>query len=143
MFLISHRFASPKLSKKLVRWQVYHNNGLLVYAAGLSLLIGWKVFLFIQLPVIWIAGAVGIWLFFVQHQYEGVYWSRSDGWNYVASGLKGASYYQLPKWLQWFSGNIGFHHIHHLNPKIPNYELEACHYNNEIFQTESRTIRFF
>ncbi len=143
MFIISHRYTSPKLGKKLVRWQVYHNLGLLAYAVLLSVLIGWKVFLLIQFPVIWVAGFVGIWLFFVQHQYEGVYWSRSESWNYVASGLKGASYYHLPKWLQWFSGNIGFHHIHHLNPRIPNYELEACHNSNQILQTESKQIGLF
>jgi omega-6 fatty acid desaturase (delta-12 desaturase) len=61
----------------------------------------------------------------------------------VASGLKGASYYELPKWLQWFSGNIGFHHIHHLNPKIPNYELDTCHYSHDIWQTEAHRISFF
>jgi omega-6 fatty acid desaturase (delta-12 desaturase) len=143
MFLISHRYASPKLGKKIVRWQTYHNLGLLVFGAAMSLLVGWKVFLMIQLPVIWIAGVVGIWLFFVQHQYEGVYWARSESWNYVASGLKGASYYQLPKWLQWFSGNIGFHHIHHLNPRIPNYELETCHNKNQILQTEAKQIGLF
>jgi len=137
MFLISHRFWNKNYGKKAVRWSIYHNLGLLVYIVSLGLLLGWKKFILLQLPVIWLAGLLGIWLFFVQHQYQGVYWARSKDWDYLTSAIKGASYYRLPKIFQWFSGNIGFHQIHHLNPKIPNYELQACFEKNEVIQQES------
>jgi len=81
-----------------------------------------------------VAGAVGLWLFYVQHQFEGVYWERSDNWDYTTAALRGSSYYKLPKVLQWLSGNIGFHHIHHLSPRIPNYNLQRCHESDELFQ---------
>ena len=105
----------------------------LVAAAGSQLAGSFWNFALVFLPVIWLAGMGGIWLFYVQHQFEGVYWARDDEWNYVASALLGASYYKLPRILQWFSGNIGFHHIHHLSSKIPNYRLEKCHIENELF----------
>ncbi len=142
MFFISHRIPKMKLGKREALFQLWHNLALFAFITVMSLLIGFKSYLLIQLPIIWLAGVMGIWLFFVQHQYEGVYWARSEEWNYVASALQGASYYKLPKILQWISGNIGFHHIHHLNPSIPNYNLEACHNNSEVFQTQAKTIPF-
>jgi omega-6 fatty acid desaturase (delta-12 desaturase) len=96
--------------------------------------IGWKAYLLIQLPVIYIASVNGVWLFYVQHQYEHVVWTRSKDWSYKEIALEGSSYYKLPKILQWFTGNIGFHHIHHLSPRIPNYKLPTCHKENPIFQ---------
>jgi omega-6 fatty acid desaturase (delta-12 desaturase) len=143
MFLISHRIPRPNLGKKETRFQIYHNLALLVVIVIMILAIGWKGYLVIQLPVIWMAGALGIWLFFLQHQFEGVYWAESSQWDYVSSALKGASYYELPKWLQWFSGNIGFHHIHHLSPKVPNYYLETCYKNGEVFQKNVKKISFW
>src|SRR5581483_6270176 len=104
-------------------------------AAGLIALFGLKAYLIIQLTVLITAGAVGVWLFYVQHQFEGVYWERRGEWDYVAAALKGSSFYKLPRVLQWFSGNIGFHHIHHLSPRIPNYNLEKCHQAEPMFQT--------
>jgi omega-6 fatty acid desaturase (delta-12 desaturase) len=74
-----------------------------------------------------VAGSGGVWLFYLQHQFEDVYWERGEDWDYTAAALQGSSFYKLPKVLQWFSGNIGFHHIHHLSPRIPNYNLERCH----------------
>jgi hypothetical protein len=94
-----------------------------------ALLIGFKAYVMIQLPVIWLAGFFGIWLFYVQHQFENNYWERNEKWNYVASALLGASFYKLPKVLDWFSGSIGYHHIHHLSPRIPNYNLAPAHEN--------------
>jgi omega-6 fatty acid desaturase (delta-12 desaturase) len=76
-----------------------------------------------------------VWLFYVQHQFEGVYWQRHGEWDYLAAALQGSSFYKLPKILQWFSGSIGFHHIHHLSPRIPNYNLEKCHKAEPLFQT--------
>ncbi len=81
----------------------------------------------IQLPVILIAAMMGIWLFYIQHQYPGVYWARDEAWDPVRAAMEGSSYYRLPRWLQWVSGNIGLHHIHHLRPTIPNYNLQACY----------------
>ncbi|MBE2269035.1 MAG: fatty acid desaturase [Anaerolinea sp.] len=107
----------------------------------MSWAIGWREFLLVQLPVISVASSIGVWLFYVQHQYENVYWERHEKWDFVDAALQGSSYYKLPKILQWFSGNIGFHHIHHLSPRIPNYKLEECHEQNEIFQIEPLTLR--
>ena len=76
----------------------------------------------------------GIWLFYVQHQFEDAYWERGDQWDYTAAALQGSSYYKLPSLLQWLSGNIGFHHIHHLSPRIPNYNLQRCHEADPLFQ---------
>src|SRR6185436_4418252 len=88
----------------------------------------------LQLTVMGIAGSAGVWLFYVQHQFEDVYWERGENWDYSAAALKGSSFYKLPRVLQWFSGNIGFHHIYHLSPRIPNYNLEACHRSDPLFR---------
>jgi omega-6 fatty acid desaturase (delta-12 desaturase) len=115
---------------------------LLIIAVVLSLLIGFKAYLLIQLPVIAVASSLGVWLFYVQHQYENVYWERHENWDFATAALFGSSFYKLPKILQWFTGNIGFHHIHHLSPRIPNYRLEACHKANPLFeQIEPLTLK--
>ena len=106
---------------------------LLIIITGLILVMGWKAFLLIQLPVIYIATVTGVWLFYVQHQFEDVIWSRQDDWDYKKMAMEGSSFLKFPKILQWFSGNIGFHHVHHLGPRIPNYNLERCHRENEMF----------
>jgi omega-6 fatty acid desaturase (delta-12 desaturase) len=103
------------------------NLAVLGMVAGLGSAFGFANYLLIQLIIIMVAGSAGVWLFYVQHQFAATYWARSGEWDYTAAALQGSSYYQLPKVLQWFSGNIGFHHIHHLNPSIPNYHLERCH----------------
>jgi omega-6 fatty acid desaturase (delta-12 desaturase) len=82
-----------------------------------------------------VAASAGVWLFYIQHQFEGVYWSRGEEWDFTKAALQGSSFYKLPKVLQWFSGNIGFHHIHHLSPRIPNYHLEKAHRSERLFQT--------
>ncbi|NTW25374.1 MAG: fatty acid desaturase, partial [Lentimicrobium sp.] len=102
-------------------------------ATGISLLIGFKSYLLIQIPVMYFAATAGVFLFYVQHQYPDVHWYRDEEWDYSTVAINGASYLKLPKILQWFSGNIGFHHIHHLSSKIPNYKLEQCHKENEAF----------
>ena len=101
----------------------------------MSLVIGFKAYVLVQLPIVFIATGIGAWFFFVQHNYEDAYWAQGEEWDYTTAALQGSSYYKLPRILQWFSGSIGFHHIHHLSPKIPNYLLEECHNENEIFQT--------
>ncbi|MCF7733536.1 MAG: fatty acid desaturase [Akkermansiaceae bacterium] len=118
------------------RLSVYLTNLAIVLIAGaLSWVFGFKEYLIIQTAVIMVAGSAGVWLFYVQHQFEGVYWERNEGWDYATAALQGSSFYQLPKVLQWFSGNIGFHHVHHLSPRIPNYHLEQCHRSEPLFQT--------
>ena len=134
MFLIRHRFPKAEASRR-ERWSVYWMNlAILGVAAAMTALFGLKAYLLIQLTVLMVAGSAGVWLFYVQHQFEGVYWERRDDWNYAAAALQGSSFYKLPRVLQWFSGNIGFHHIHHLSPRIPNYHLEKCHNANPLFQ---------
>ena len=100
----------------------------------MSLTIGIKAYVLIQLPVIMFAAAAGVWLFYVQHQFEDVQWERRADWDFAEAALRGSSFYKLPKVLQWFTGNIGFHHIHHLSPAIPNYNLERCYKEIPIFQ---------
>ena len=134
LFLISNRFVTGKTSSKERHYVYATNLGILILVIISSFLIGLKAYLMIQLPIILIAGIAGVWLFYVQHQFEGVYWSRHQDWNYQNAALEGSSFYKLPKVLQWFSGNIGFHHIHHLSPRIPNYNLELCHKEIQEFQ---------
>jgi acyl-lipid omega-6 desaturase (Delta-12 desaturase) len=101
--------------------------------AALCILVGWSAVLIVQLPAAMLAGAAGIWLFYVQHQFEGVYWERHDAWSYANSALRGSSYLKLPRILQFFTGNIGLHHVHHMNPRIPNYNLQRAHDEIPIF----------
>jgi omega-6 fatty acid desaturase (delta-12 desaturase) len=100
---------------------------------ALCWLIGWRQYLLVQAPIVMLAGSIGIWLFYVQHQFEGVYWENTDQWSYAEAALSGSSYLKLPRLLRFFTGNIGLHHVHHLNPRIPNYNLQRAHDENEIF----------
>lgn len=135
IFLIKHRIPSAKAGhrERLSVW--WTNLAIVSIAAGMSWIFGLKAYLILQVLMVGIAGSAGIWLFYVQHQFEGAYWERSEDWDYSTAALKGSSFYKLPKVLQWFSGNIGFHHIHHLSPRIPNYHLEKCHKAEPLFQT--------
>jgi omega-6 fatty acid desaturase (delta-12 desaturase) len=101
--------------------------------AGLCVLTSWRAVLLVQLPPALLAGSVGIWMFYVQHQFEGVYWERKEHWSYAASALRGSSHLRLPKVLQFFTGNIGLHHVHHLHARIPNYNLQRAHDDNPVF----------
>ena len=134
LFVVEYRIPRRKGTARDRRSVWRMNIALGLFVAAMCLTIGWQAFLMIQVPVFFIAAAAGTWLFYVQHQFEDVYWAKSEEWDFVAGSLQGSSYYRLPKVLQWFTGNIGFHHIHHLSAKIPNYFLEECHRNNEIFQ---------
>jgi omega-6 fatty acid desaturase (delta-12 desaturase) len=106
---------------------------IVLWLGGLCVLMGWQAVLLVQLPSAMLAGAAGVWLFYVQHQFEGVYWERNDSWSYQASALRGSSYLKLPKVLQFFTGNIGLHHVHHMSPRIPNYNLQRAHDENPVF----------
>lgn len=134
LFLFKHRFAGPTSGPREKRSVAWTNLAVLLLAVGLSLAFGWMAYLVLQLTIIAVAGAAGVWLFYVQHQFEDVHWERGAEWDYASAALKGSSFYKLPKILQWFSGNIGFHHIHHLSPAIPNYHLEKCHRSEPLFQ---------
>jgi len=96
-------------------------------------LIGWIDFLIVWAPAALLAGSVGIWLFYVQHQFEDAYWQRGADWSYADAALRGSSYLKLPRVLQFFTGNIGLHHVHHLNPRIPSYNLQRAHDSSPMF----------
>jgi acyl-lipid omega-6 desaturase (Delta-12 desaturase) len=134
VFLVGHRFYRPTDGKREKRSVIWTNLALAGIIALMSVLIGFKTYVAIQLPIIMMAATAGVWLFYVQHNFEGTYWARSQEWDYAATGLQGSSFYKLPKVLQWFTGNIGFHHIHHLSPRTPNYLLEKCHRENPYFE---------
>jgi acyl-lipid omega-6 desaturase (Delta-12 desaturase) len=106
---------------------------LLLVVGGLSWLIGWDTFLLVWAPSAMLAGSAGIWLFYVQHQFEDAYWQSAPEWSYTEASLRGSSYLKLPKVLQFFTGNIGLHHVHHLNARVPNYNLERAHKENSVF----------
>ena len=135
LFLVIQRFSSAGASPRERRSVAWTNLWVLGLAAAVISIFGIKAYLLIQLTVMGVGGAAGVWLFYVQHQFDGVYWKRHGDWNYLAAALEGSSFYKLPKVLQWFSGNIGFHHIHHLSSKIPNYNLENCHRAEPLFQS--------
>lgn len=134
MFIIRQRFPSANANKR-ERHSVYWMNGAIGgMVLALSIAFGMKAYVIIQLIIMMVAGGAGVWLFYVQHQFEGVYWERGEDWDFTRAALEGSSFYKLPKILQWFSGNIGFHHIHHLSARIPNYHLERCHKADPLFQ---------
>jgi acyl-lipid omega-6 desaturase (Delta-12 desaturase) len=142
LFIIKMRFPATKAPRRERNSVAWTNLTIVGVAAGLSMIFGLKAYLLLQLLIIMVSGTAGVWLFYVQHQFEGVYWDRSADWDYATAALKGSSFYKLPKVLQWFSGNIGFHHIHHLSPRIPNYHLEKCHKAEPLFQTV-KPVTFF
>ncbi len=136
LFVVFYRFPLAE-SKSWKREQAsvwWTNLAIGAVVAILSLTIGFKAFLLVQLPITLLAATLGTWLFFVQHQFEDTYWAKKGEWDYTLAALKGSSYYKLPQVLQWFTGNIGFHHVHHLSPRIPNYFLQKCHEENPVFQ---------
>lgn len=139
-----------RLSYRLYRSVYYTDIALIAILVIMGLTIGLKTYFMIQLPVQMISGTAGVWLFYVQHQYEDVYWQRDENWDYQKVALEGSSFYKLPKILQWFTGNIGYHHVHHLSARIPNYYLEKCHNEHPVFQkvhaitfwSSLRTLRY-
>ncbi len=140
-------FVKNRISRKTMtrkeKLNIYFTNiVLLVMAAVISSIIGLKAYLLIQIPIILIAHSIGLWLFYIQHQFDDVAWNRQKEWDYKEAAFTGSSFLKLPAVLQWFTGNIGFHHVHHLSSRIPNYNLAACHYENEIFR-DVRPIKLF
>jgi omega-6 fatty acid desaturase (delta-12 desaturase) len=135
IFILSNRFTRKDFTPK-ERNSVYLTNlGILVLASILSYTIGLKAYLMIQVPVMYIAAVAGVYMFYVQHQFDEVHWTDEKNWDFKDVALQGSSFFKLPKVLQWFTGNIGFHHIHHLSFKIPNYYLESCHKESPVFNS--------
>ncbi|QNK59085.1 fatty acid desaturase [Paenibacillus sp. PAMC21692] len=127
VFVLQYRF-NRKGARRKERLNTYLMNVLIVAVyALLGWALGWQQFLMVQFPIFYLSGVLGIWLFYVQHQFEDSYFEKDDEWSYVMAAVEGSSYYKLPKLLQWLTGNIGFHHVHHLSPKVPNYYLEDAH----------------
>jgi omega-6 fatty acid desaturase (delta-12 desaturase) len=110
------------------------NLALAIVVGAIVWLVGFQAWLLVQMPVVILAGTLGVWMFYVQHQFEDAYWESSENWSYSDAALQGSSYLRLPKVLQFFTGNIGLHHVHHLSAKIPNYNLQRAHDEIEIFQ---------
>lgn len=150
IFLVAYRF-NRKEARRKERISTYVTNVALVGLYALLIWsIGWQAFVLVQLPIFFISGMLGIWLFYVQHQFEHSYFEHDEEWEYVNAAVEGSSYYKLPKLLQWITGNIGFHHVHHLSPKVPNYNLEKAHEATPPLQkattitirTSLRSLRF-
>jgi omega-6 fatty acid desaturase (delta-12 desaturase) len=126
-FVALQRFPRKGSGQRQVASVIKTDIALLAIAVIASLTIGLRTYLLVQMPVMFITGFGGIWLFYVQHQFDPAYWARSDDWQAQQAAMAGSSFYKLPALLQWFSGNIGLHHIHHLRPRIPNYNLQECY----------------
>jgi omega-6 fatty acid desaturase (delta-12 desaturase) len=135
-FVLMNRFPPRgQPAAKRQRLSVWSTNaGIAALVIGLSLWIGWRAVALIYAPAMYLAAAAGIWLFYVQHQFEGTYWKDHAEWDYATSAIRGSSYLKLPGVLRWFTGSIGLHHVHHLGPRIPNYALKQCHEENPLFQ---------
>ena len=131
--VIQPRLVSRDARTRIKRSVHLTNLALAVAVVALCLTIGWQALLLVQLPLIFLAGSAGVWLFYVQHQFEDTYWHSTGEWSYADAALQGSSYLKLPKVLQFFSGNIGLHHVHHLSARIPNYHLQAAHDANPVF----------
>ena len=127
VFLFKNRF-NRKGARLNERMNTYITNvAIVTISAILCLTLGWEQFLLVQAPIFLISGSLGIWLFYVQHTFEDSYFEEDKHWEYVKAAVEGSSFYKLPKILQWLTGNIGYHHVHHLSPRVPNYKLEAVH----------------
>jgi omega-6 fatty acid desaturase (delta-12 desaturase) len=126
---IPARNARPRMRRSVIGTDI----ALAALVGGLCWLVGWREYVMVALPPALLAGAAGIWLFYVQHQFEDAYWQSTSDWNYADAALRGSSYLKLAKPLQFLTGNIGLHHIHHLNAGIPNYNLQRAHDENPVF----------
>jgi omega-6 fatty acid desaturase (delta-12 desaturase) len=110
------------------------NTAILLLLLGAGWLVGWKTVLIAYVVPYYFAAMAGVWLFYVQHQFEDAYWTSHDQWDYVEAALRGSSHLRLPRVLRWFTASIGLHHVHHVAPRIPNYRLQRCHDENTMFQ---------
>jgi omega-6 fatty acid desaturase (delta-12 desaturase) len=132
-FTVQPRLINRNMRPRIRNSVLITNVVLAATIAGMCWLIGWQAFLLIQGPMVLLAGGAGVWLFFVQHQFEDTYWETTGEWTYADAALRGSSYLRLPQPLKFFSGNIGLHHVHHLSARVPNYKLQAAHDDLEVF----------
>jgi omega-6 fatty acid desaturase (delta-12 desaturase) len=139
--MIAQRIPFPGMDPQDKRSILLTDLVLLIIAVSASLVIGWKAYLLIQIPVMMIAASIGVWLFYVQHQFPGAYWARRDEWDYLAACMQGSSFYQLPGILRFFTGNIGFHHLHHLSHLVPNYHLPRLYRKHPELAVQPITLR--
>lgn len=126
-FLLRNRFPFPGARKDDILSVLGTDLAIAAIVATAGLTVGFRTWLLVQLPVLLLAATLGVWLFYVQHQFKGVYWARHDAWDAWRASMEGASYYEMPRLFRWITGNIGFHHVHHVRPGIPNYRLQACY----------------
>ncbi len=119
------------------------NVMLLAFHLGMVMLLGYKAFVLVHLPILIFFAIIAIWFFYVQHQHETTYKEWKDKWDYIRAAIQGSTYYRLPRLIHWLTGNIGYHHIHHLNPLVPNYELARCHHENPVFEKVANSITFW
>ncbi|MCA1678111.1 MAG: fatty acid desaturase [Actinobacteria bacterium] len=131
--VLQPRWTCLRARPRLRRSVIGTNIALAVLVGTLCWLVGWREYLLLQVPTVLLAGSAGVWLFYVQHQFEDAYWESAQRWSYADAALRGSSYLKLPKVLQFFTGNIGLHHVHHLTTRIPNYNLQRAHDENPIF----------
>ena len=142
LFVIQQRIPNRNADARERHSVWYMNLAVLALVSALCWVFGPVRYLIVQAIVTGVGGAIGVWMFYVQHQFEDAYWERHEDWDFTAAALQGASFYKLPRVLQWISGNIGYHHIHHLSSRIPNYNLERCHNSHPVFQqVQPITIR--
>jgi omega-6 fatty acid desaturase (delta-12 desaturase) len=139
-FVVLQRFATSSAGKRERSSVIWTNIVLLGLAIILMQSLGWQTLLLIEIPILLLATSAGVWLFYVQHNFEGTYWARHEQWEFFKAGVSGSSFYKLPRILNWFTGNIGYHHIHHLSPKIPNYKLPVAYKENPLFQISPLTV---
>ncbi len=131
--MIGPRIWSNRMRPRQRRSVIVTNLVLAAAIGTIWWLVGIEAWLIVQMPTAILAGTAGVFLFYVQHQFEDVYWESADSWSYADAALQGSSYLKLPKILQFFSGNIGLHHVHHLSARVPNYNLQRAHDENAIF----------
>lgn len=142
LFLVTNRMNRKDARPKERKNTYITNASIVVLYTGMILWLGWEAFLLVHGPIMFISGFLGIWLFYVQHQFEDSYFEDESEWDYVKAAVDGSSFYKLPKVLQWVTGNIGYHHVHHLSPRVPNYHLEKAHESTPpLHQATTITMR--
>jgi acyl-lipid omega-6 desaturase (Delta-12 desaturase) len=141
----NNRFPTIRLKGwEIARRSLLWNNFFLVIIhATLIFFLGWEAFFRVHFPILVFFGILSLWFFYVQHQHRNTYKARKENWSFLRAAVQGSSYYKLPRLFQWLSGNIGYHHIHHLNALVPNYELARCHHENPVFDQVANTLTFF
>jgi acyl-lipid omega-6 desaturase (Delta-12 desaturase) len=142
--LIQNRFPMIRLKgwEHAHRALLRHDLILVTFYALLIWLLGFKAFLLVHLPILVVFSVIAVWFFYVQHQHETTYKEWKDKWEYLRAAIQGSTYYKLPRIFHWLTGNIGYHHIHHLNPLVPNYQLARCHHENPVFDRVANAITF-